>query len=208
MPQPANQPTITNPTEVFPEAIFSILVPLLMAACPCDLAAARTAAMDAVAAYNPTNPGQMVAAAQIIANGLIALDGLKQSIDPDLSIPAKLRLRGNAVALQRANAQSTKSLQAERTADKPAATNPETEAKLQAAADAAQHLVTEAKSRLERLLQPQPKPPAKPVPTPTKQEEKLLQLLAETPPGLTPRINALSSAATLRPHVDVRAQAT
>jgi hypothetical protein len=189
-----SQPCITNPADVFPEAIFSILVPLLMAACPCDPAAARTAAMDAVVAYNPTNPAQMVAAAQIIANGLIALDGLKQSIDPDLSIPAKLRLRGNAVALQRANAQSTKSLQAECTADKPAATNPETEAKLQAAADAAQHLVAEAQARLERLMQPKPKP-AKPIPTPTKQEEELLKLLAETPPGITRRANALSTAA-------------
>ncbi len=164
-----------------------------MAACPCDLAAARTAAMEAVAAYQPANPGQMVAAAQIIANGLIALDGLRQSIDPDLSIPAKLRLRGNAVALQRANAQSAKALQSERTADKPPATSSEADAKLQAAADAAQHLVAEARTRLERLMQPAPK--KHPTPTPTKQEEKLLQLLAETPPGIIPR-----TAATIRPN--------
>ena len=194
--QSAHPATITNPADVFPEAIFGILVPLLMAACPCDLAAARTAAMDAVAAYQPANPAQMIAAAQIIANGLIALDALKQSIETDLPLPVKLRLRGNAVALQRANAQTTKALLAERTDDEPPAPDPETEAKLQAAADAAKHLMTEAKARIERVMQAPPRSSARPAPMPTKQEAQLMKLLAETPPANAARSGALN----LRPH--------
>ena len=79
---------------------------------------ARLAAQQAIDAYQPQDTRQQLTATQIVAFAVTALDSLRLSMPPDLSLPKKLRLRANANALNRSARDNTQRLeQAQRIAE-------------------------------------------------------------------------------------------
>ena len=105
------EPAPGLPTGHLMDFILGILAPLLMVGSITDLQCARLAAAEAIAAYNTTGPNQLITAGQIVAFALTALDNLRLSTAPDLSLSMKLKLRGNANALNRSAATNTKLLE-------------------------------------------------------------------------------------------------
>lgn len=91
------------------QVILSLLTPLLMAGGITDTGLARQAALQAIAACNGGD-GSLVTIAQIVGFAIAALDNLRLSADPDLSLSMKLRLRGNANALHGSGQRSTAAL--------------------------------------------------------------------------------------------------
>jgi hypothetical protein len=75
-----------------------------------DLTAAREAARQMLAAYNPKTPAELTLAAGIIGFSFHALEALGQAADPQLSLNKVLRLRGSAVSLSRESHKSQRKL--------------------------------------------------------------------------------------------------
>jgi hypothetical protein len=90
-----------NIAPAFLEEVLRFLAPLFIAGANGEPAAARQAALSALAAYDPRTEQELRLAAQITSLGFSALEALAQSMNPDLSVNAVLRLRGNANALHR-----------------------------------------------------------------------------------------------------------
>jgi hypothetical protein len=65
------------------------------------IAEARLAAAQIIAAYQPAGSNQLINVAQVVAFAVTAIDNLRLSLPPDLSLSMKLKLRGNANALNR-----------------------------------------------------------------------------------------------------------
>jgi hypothetical protein len=91
--------------------LLTILTPLLASA---SLTDATRAAKQALAAYNTNAADQLLTIAQIVGFALASLDNLALSAAPDLSLSMKLKLRGNANALNRSTQRSTTALEAQR----------------------------------------------------------------------------------------------
>ena len=87
---------MTEPAGLLMPFVLSILTPFLMTA-GLSPDHARAAAAEAIAAHN----GSLLNTAQTVAFALTALDNLRLSLPPELSLSMKLRLRGNANALTR-----------------------------------------------------------------------------------------------------------
>ena len=104
-------PSATPPPNHLMEFILGLLAPLLMGASITDIRLARIAATQAVAAYRAGGPGELVTIGQILAFALTALDNLRLSMAPDLSLSMKLKLRGNANALNRCARDNSKLLE-------------------------------------------------------------------------------------------------
>jgi hypothetical protein len=66
-----------------------------------DLATARHAASQMLAAYNVESPNELRLAAEIMSFGFHALEALSQAAAPGLPLTKILRLRGSAVSLSR-----------------------------------------------------------------------------------------------------------
>ncbi len=79
------------------------LVTLFLPGVDGDDAAARRAALQMLAAYNPVNERELCLAAQSVSFSLHGLAALGQAADPDLPLSRVLRLRGSAVSLSRAS---------------------------------------------------------------------------------------------------------
>ena len=92
------------------QVVLSLLTPLLMAGGITDTDLARRAARQAIAACNG-GQGQLVTIAQIVGFAFASLDNLRLSAAPDLSLSMKLKLRGNANALNRSTQRSTAALE-------------------------------------------------------------------------------------------------
>jgi hypothetical protein len=114
---------LTEPTA---EAPASHLMAFLLAAISSlmvtnltDIALARLAAQEAIAAYQARSQNELVTIAQILAFALTALDNLRLSMPPDLSLSMKLKLRANANALNRAARDNTQTLEKSRRASMP-----------------------------------------------------------------------------------------
>jgi hypothetical protein len=90
------------------EVILSFLTPLMLAAGLTDTTLARRAAQEAIAAATPGAP--LTATAQTIAFAMAALDSLRLAAAPDAAVTTKLRLRGNANALNRSAEQNRQAL--------------------------------------------------------------------------------------------------
>jgi hypothetical protein len=101
--------TETN-TNALMAILPGLLVPLLASGPEADRGLAHRAALQAIEAYRASTQGELVTIAQIIGFGLAALDDLSLSMATDLSVSAKLRLRGNANALNRASLRATAAL--------------------------------------------------------------------------------------------------
>jgi hypothetical protein len=99
VPEPSS---IGSPTAGFlASVIISSLAPAFLGATGGDIKLARMAAEGIIGEYRACNRIDLIAVGQIIANGLAALGSLGQSMNDEISLPMALRLRGNAISLNR-----------------------------------------------------------------------------------------------------------
>jgi hypothetical protein len=92
------------------ETILGHLAGLFLTSTDGDLVAAREAAQQMLAAYQPDNQVELRLAADIISFGFHALEALSQAANPDLPLTKILRLRGSAVSLSRESHKSQRKL--------------------------------------------------------------------------------------------------
>ncbi|HEY1410746.1 MAG TPA: hypothetical protein VGF36_01335 [Rhodopila sp.] len=137
--------------------IVALLAPLFLTASDGNIAFARLAAIETVSAYRARSQADLITIALIIACGLAALGSLGLSMADNLSTSMVLRLRGNAVALNRAADQNRKALAASEAAEP--APDLDYETAVQANVAAAQELTAAAKADLRN---PEPVAPAPP----------------------------------------------
>jgi hypothetical protein len=90
----------TLPTAIL-DTILSYLTTLFLPGTAGDFTAARRAAGQMLAAYQPRTEDELRLAAAIVSFSLQALDSLSQAASPDLPLTKILRLRGSAVSLSR-----------------------------------------------------------------------------------------------------------
>jgi hypothetical protein len=119
MTETTNQASPIRPDDFLLNIIVTFLMPLFLTAGG-DVAFARIAAIETVNAYRARNRTDLITIAQIIACGLTALGSLGLSLADNLSLSMTLRLRANAVALNRVVEQSRRAL----TQPQPAASPP------------------------------------------------------------------------------------
>ncbi len=122
---------MTFPTkpDALQQIILALLIPILNTT---DVDLARSAAQQAIDEYQAPTRHQLVTIAQIVGFALTALDNLRLSMQPDVSMSMKLKLRGSANALGKASHHATQILdKAHQQADwieppnpEPAATEP------------------------------------------------------------------------------------
>jgi hypothetical protein len=113
-------PAAAPPPSYLMEFILGLLAPLLMAGGITDNHLARAAATEVIGAYRANGQSELVTVGQILAFALTALDNLRLSMAPDLSLSMKLKLRGNANALSRCAGDNARLLDhAPRASDKP-----------------------------------------------------------------------------------------
>jgi len=132
------------------ELVLNLLTPFLIAGGLTDPTLARQAAAETIAAYNA--PDQPLTVAQIITFALAAIDNLRLSLPEDVSLSMKLKLRGNANALNRASQKAAASLETTKPqtpADPPTATP--TQSQDQAWAAAMTDVATEYTAKLANL---------------------------------------------------------
>jgi len=104
MPFPA-----TLPSAIF-ETILTHLATLFLTGAAGDTTAARHAASQMLAAYNPETEAELRLAATVIGFSFHALEALSQATDPEMSLTRVLRLRGSAVSLSRQSANAERRL--------------------------------------------------------------------------------------------------
>jgi hypothetical protein len=83
------------------ETILIRLAAIFLAGAKGDMTAARQAAAQMLAAYDPRTEDEVRLAANIICFGFHALEALGQSAASDMPLSRVLRLRGSAVSLNR-----------------------------------------------------------------------------------------------------------
>jgi hypothetical protein len=98
------------PAALLMNLIIAFLTPMFLSVSGGSIALARMAAAETVDAYRARSQTDLIAIAQIIACGLTALGSLSLSMADDLSLSMVLRLRGNAVSLNRAAEQNRRTL--------------------------------------------------------------------------------------------------
>ena len=91
-----------SPSDILTHLIATLLAPMFLLATGGDLAFAHRAALETLNSYRARNQLDLIAIAQIVGCGLAALGSVSRSMEDDLSVSMVLRLRGNAVALNRA----------------------------------------------------------------------------------------------------------
>ena len=99
---------MTETTDFMLGFVLSLLTPFLAAGSITDPALIRLAAAETIAAYTASGsdrptPDRLIGIVQAVAFALASVDSLRLSLPPDLSLPMKLRLRGNANALHRSS---------------------------------------------------------------------------------------------------------
>jgi hypothetical protein len=104
--------TSCHPGDVLISLIVALLAPIFLGVTAGDVPLARLAAMETVNDYRARNNIDLVAIAQIIACGLAALGSLSRSMAEEMSLSMTLRLRGNAVSLNRSAEQNRRVLRA------------------------------------------------------------------------------------------------
>jgi hypothetical protein len=99
------------------EFVVGLLVPFLATAAPAELA--RRAAEETIDAYKATGPEQLVTVSRLVTFAFAALDNIRLSMPPELDLPMKLKLRGNAGTLDRASHRASAVLDRQRQAAPP-----------------------------------------------------------------------------------------
>jgi hypothetical protein len=92
------------------ELILRLLVPLLAAGDIADLERAHQAALQAIEIYTARGHNELITISQVVGFAITALDNLRLSMPPDLSLSMKLKLRTNAAALNRGSLRATATL--------------------------------------------------------------------------------------------------
>jgi hypothetical protein len=198
-----------QPGDLLLNLIVALLAPLFLTASDGNIAFARLAAIETVSAYRARSQADLITIALIVACGLAALGSLGLSMADNLSVSMALRLRGNAVALNRAADQNRKALTASQAPSEAAEPVPDLayETTVQANVAAAQKLTAAAKA--EPVV---PTPPQRHTSTAQREWEVMLANVmtdvaaefsgeaASLPPAerkmASLRAEALSSAAT------------
>lgn len=103
-------------SDILMNLVIALLAPMFLGVTAGDITLARLAAAQTVNAYQTRSHADLIAVAQIIACGLAALGSLSLSMDDDISIPMALRLRGNAIALNRSAEQHRRAIRGRRQA--------------------------------------------------------------------------------------------
>lgn len=146
--------------DLLQEFALALIGPMLAAGGIGDPALARRAAIDTIAAYRAAGRDQLVSVMQLIGFAMVSLDSLRLSLPAELSLAMKLKLRGNANALNRSAQRNTATLeQQRRDADSPP---PEDDSVATAAALASLEQA--------RVMVTAPEIPAPVVPAPAKTE--------------------------------------
>ena len=107
---PSQQPTSPAPS-AFLETIILLLMPYFLESAN-TVAGARIDILRTLASYAARTRPNFLLAAQVIALGMTTLDVLHEARTLEMSVPMRLRYRGNANSLNRAMLQTDKSLQA------------------------------------------------------------------------------------------------
>nr|WP_294556846.1 hypothetical protein [uncultured Rhodopila sp.] len=150
-PQPASLETnLVN-------LVIALLTPMFLWATEGDIRLARIAAAQTVTAFGVANDLNLFTVAKIIAFDIAALSSLSLSMYEEISMLLGLRLRGNAVSLDRASARNRAVLEQERRTDKAV----ETGDAVDAAIAEAQRMVQEAKARVQAAIAPATAPVAR-----------------------------------------------
>jgi hypothetical protein len=92
------------------DTVIGRLALLFLAGASGDMAMARHAASQMIAAHNPETPDELTLAAEIISLQFHTLQALTDAADPELSLNKILRLRGGAVSLSRESHKARRSL--------------------------------------------------------------------------------------------------
>jgi hypothetical protein len=203
-----------QPGDLLLNLIVALLAPLFLTASDGNIAFARLAAIETVSAYRARSQADLITIALIVACGLAALGSLGLSMADNLSVSMALRLRGNAVALNRAADQNRKALTASQAPSEAAEPVPDLayETTVQANVAAAQKLTAAAKADLREPEPVVPTPPQRHTSTAQREWEVMLANVmtdvaaefsgeaASLPPAerkmASLRAEALSSAAT------------
>jgi hypothetical protein len=171
-PDPSTQPETSDnppPLDTLLNLIVTCLAPMFLTATAGNIHFARQAAIQSVDAYRARDHADLFAIAQIIACGFTALFSLSLSLGDDLSLSMILRLRGNAVALNRAAEQNRRALTAPRPAHQtPFATESESALSKEKVLDSVESTKQPA-IKTQADLQPktpEPSPAAAKAPTP------------------------------------------
>lgn len=96
--------------------VVAVLAPLFLGVTGGDPALARMAAVETIDDLRARNQMDLIAVVQIITNGLAAADSLCRSMGDELPLSMTLRLRGNAIGLNRAAEQNRRVLREKRDA--------------------------------------------------------------------------------------------
>jgi hypothetical protein len=126
-PSPAPSLAKTLPVAIL-ETVVTHLAALFLAGAEGNMTAARQAAAQMLAAYDPQAQDELRLAANIVSFSFQALEALGQAATPDMPLTRKLRLRGSAVSLSRESHKAQRrldKLQAARLQGIPAETQPE-----------------------------------------------------------------------------------
>jgi hypothetical protein len=113
MTNPETQSAMSTAIQPSPMLAFilGLLTQMLSAAGIADPDLASRAAAEAIETYAAAGSRRLVTAGEVIAFGLAALDALRLSMAPDLSLSMKLKLRSCANGLNRSVQASTKRLE-------------------------------------------------------------------------------------------------
>jgi hypothetical protein len=146
------QPDPETGSSVLLNAIIALLAPMFLWATGGDVAFARIVAMETLEAYHPTCRRSLITATKVIAFELAALWSLSQSMSEEISLPLTLRLRGNAVSLDRAAERNRQTLEHHgRLAE---TSNLPDESALHEAVAGVERMVQEANARINATRQP------------------------------------------------------
>jgi hypothetical protein len=115
-PGPATATGLCPTSSFLMSVVVTVLAPIFLGVTGGDTALARMAAAETINDLRARNHMDLIAVVQIITNGLAAADSLSRSMGDELSLPMTLRLRGNAIGLNRAAEQNRRVLREKRDA--------------------------------------------------------------------------------------------
>jgi hypothetical protein len=136
-----SQPLANTLPSAVVETVLTRLAALFLAGAAGDITAARQAAAQMLAAYDPQTEDELRLAANIVGFSFNALEALGQAATPDMPLTKILRLRGGAVSLSRESHKAQRRLdqlqkaRRQGTATQPAETQREPEPKIEKARD-------------------------------------------------------------------------
>jgi hypothetical protein len=171
--------TTQRPYDILLNLIVILLTPMFLGVTAGDAGLARLAALQTVNDYRARNHADLIAVAQIVAFGLAAVGSLSLSLADDISMSMALRLRGNAIACNRAAERNRlKLLKAQAEEPRQAEDEPPPPPDMFLSAAAEQLLAAEAQARLEQTISPIPVPTPAATRTPAEKRHQQMWAIA------------------------------